>query len=218
MAQQIRARTILYNLLAAFPTLSTAAHNRILVRSFRGEEAVIIFDHAKMLFRIDSEPAMTTLYVNEREANEYFARTPITSIKTIGFAGKGGRVMLPKTAFAITNGRNEEPVPSILYAYGQRTGDDSIQAFLKARTRNVAPDAPTYTIDDFVDPMTLDEVSDRKNAYFIEENVNKNGKIHGLYDPESLYQWFVAQGRVNSPSTRRRVQRRFVRLPRYLAS
>ncbi|GAQ91402.1 hypothetical protein KFL_007780090 [Klebsormidium nitens] len=87
------------------------------------------------------------------------------------------------------------------------------QKFIDTRTWNV----PTYTIeaDAFFDPIAYDEVRDRSQAYFIQENV-RDGRIHRVYEPESLYRWFGEGGRVKSPMTDRVVRLPFLRLPEYL--
>jgi hypothetical protein len=216
MAQQMHARNILYQLVARFADLPTAGRNRIIIRDFRGEEFTVLYDARRMLFLIGTGTS-TAANTSEREVNEFFARMPLKAITTAGFAKRASHVMIKRTAFALEDKRLEEPVPSILYAYGMRTGaDDSMQGFLAMRTRKSAPNEQKYSIDDYVDPIKLDEVANRRNAYFIQENVGTDGRIRGLYDPDSLHQWFGVQERLDSPATRRRVERRFVKLPPYL--
>lgn len=86
-----------------------------------------------------------------------------------------------------------------------------VNDFINRRTQT----APAYRIRNYTDPTTLERVRNLRKALFIQENV-RNGLIHGLYDPESLYAWSREQGQTTSPMTRRPVTQPFLRLPEYL--
>jgi hypothetical protein len=75
--------------------------------------------------------------------------------------------------------------------------------------------APKYTINHYENPISAEPVRDLRKALFIQVNV-RNGKIHGLYDPENLYQWFDVHEKTVSPLTKRQVTLPFLHLPEYL--
>jgi hypothetical protein len=86
-----------------------------------------------------------------------------------------------------------------------------LNGFLNRRSQNT----PMYRIADYTDPTTFERVKNLTKALFIQENV-RDGSIHGLYDPESLYAWSEEQKKMTSPVTRRPVTKPFLRLPTYL--
>ena len=80
--------------------------------------------------------------------------------------------------------------------------------------RNATNNSLSINKEDVKNIVLQNIPSNAKTALYIVSNV-KNGKIHGVYDPESLYEWMHVQGHKNSPLTRAQITR-IRRVPKHI--